>query len=121
MTNKESNAVKILTKGTAYLLEWRDEDGLHRGYVPPEVVEMVDGVATVPTAVLMAAAPYGDDLLSFVHEIAPVTARDVVEALHNAGLWTSRDMLNDAKQVRAVVASLNPVNAQQLLTNARRQ
>lgn len=117
----ETIAVRIIGKGAATLLEWRDEDGLHRGYVPPEVVEMVDGVATVPTAVLMAAAPYGDDLLALVPEIPQLTASDVVEALHNAGMWTSRDMLNDAKQVRAVVASLNPVNAQLLLLNARRQ
>jgi len=113
--------VKIIERGNAHLLEWRDSDGaIHRGYVPSNMVMADNGTASVLPAVLLAAAPYGDDLSSLIPTIAPVSPSDVAQAFHEAGLWSARDILNNSDKARGVVNSLNPIRIRELVINARR-
>ena len=73
------------------LVEWYDSDGdRYRAWFPVEMV-VKDQVEDVNRGL-----EYGDDFAALIHRLP--NKRDIVQALHNQGLWSYSDLaINPAK------------------------
>lgn len=81
------------------LVEWMDEKvNLHRAWFPVE--EVVEGeVKSIDRGL-----EYGDDFATLIHKLP--TKHDIVQALHNQGLWSFNDLaINPAKVQIALTAT----------------
>lgn len=108
--------IKILQKSdSSLLIEWRDEEGLHRGVIPTGLVsgEFVDD------AFLSLAIPHGIDWEYLLERVMrPVTPHDLAEALRNHGFWTSEDLRSRPSAVLGVLQEVYGVDFQKLLVVA---
>jgi len=103
------NVIKV-KKGQA-LIEWADETGLHRGYVPSKDVE--NGDVKNPER----AAPYGVDFAKHIKRIPK--AADFARALNNVGIWTYEDLeANPSKATGVILQVYGPV-LNQILTGIK--
>lgn len=102
----------------ASLIEWTDEEGIHRGTIPEELV--VNGA--VNNEILTTAIPYGVDwalaLEGVLHEITP---RTFAKALYGSGFWTLQDLRQNPNAVIGVILSVCGIDFQTLVIAAERQ
>lgn len=97
------------------LIEWQD-DGLHRGTIPEE---LVDG-ERVDDACLSLAIPYGVDFEAGLDgRLQPVTPKVISDALHDAGIWTYEDMARNPGKVQGVLMTVYGIDFQLLIQIAQ--
>ena len=94
----------------ATLVQWQDQDGLHRCYLPTELV-----TNDIPWAVLATGIPYGVDWEQY-----PVilNSDDLAKALRNRGVWTQDDLKNTAN-VKAAIQDALGIQIKTLIDFAR--
>lgn len=92
------------------LVQWQDNNGLHRCYLPIEVVK-----ADLPLTVLLTGIPYGVDWEQY-----PVilNSDDLAKALRNRGVWTQGD-LKDTANVKAAIQDALGIQIKTLIDFAR--
>lgn len=92
----------IERKQGAALIQWDDEEGLHRGIIPEEVLGE-DGV-TVRDELLSLSIPYGVDWeVHLEGTVGLVTPAIIARNLRNAGIWTAEDALSNPKSLIGAV------------------
>jgi len=90
------NVTVISTRNMTALVEWYDEEGLHRGYIPQEVI--YDNV--VDDNILSVAIPYGLDWEYIIGEMLDkVTPHVFSENLRKVGIWTMEDLRSKPSEV----------------------
>lgn len=75
----------IEIKGQSALVEWEQDGMLRRGYVPAEIIEDDH----VDETDLDRSIPYG---LLFEEVMGDVSASEIIDSLHRAGIWTYSDL-----------------------------
>lgn len=99
--------LKIIKRvGEAILVEWRDEEGVHRATLP------ADSPMTDPEQ----GIPYGrqwEEILS------PTTVERKAQALREAGIWTARDLRQNIQRVRAALQDQVETDLAALLRSIR--
>lgn len=95
----------IKTKAGQSLIEWNEDNNMHRAWVPHEDVK--HGEIETPERGL----PYGDEI-----ELTDLPkAAAIVQALHNAGLWTWEDIRVNPSAVQSAVTQVYDSVISQLL------
>jgi hypothetical protein len=90
------NVKIIASKNQTALVEWEDADGLHRGYIPEEVI--YDNV--VDDDVLSIVIPYGLEWEYIIGDLLnKVTPREFSKNLRKAGIWSMQDLRSNPSVV----------------------
>lgn len=84
--------------GQSVLVEWRDDSGPHRAYVPREDVSS----DTCSEDVLSAGMPYGVEWAEIV-DVSGVTPQEVARQLRRHNLWTHRDIQQNPAALLAAI------------------
>lgn len=116
--------VQILEqRGKSALVEWADAEGMHRVFVPVDVLSFEEGAGDVPASVhadyaaLRSGIPFGD-----AWELLPLGrsgAEHVAAALRNRGIWTKEDVRTRTQEVRAALAAAYSSDLKVILEYAR--
>jgi hypothetical protein len=120
MTN---TAVRIIERNNeTSLVQWVENGKLCRAYLPNSEVTL-DGKQSDRGR---ARAPhqgieYGDDLEEAIGKLPAVTINQVVEALHQAGIWHLEDVAADPNRVVAAFQSVYRLQINTLLQAHRRK
>lgn len=106
----------IQQKRQSTLVEWTDEDGTQRVYVP---TTEVDGTAVHPD-VLAVGIPYGDPFDDIINLSGTDTVKaTLIKELHKRGLYTADDVLANVRAVKAAVTDAYGLNVADVLRSAR--
>jgi len=98
------------------LVEWVSDGAAHRGYVPSSLV--VDG--SVETTELASAAPYGVPWAALFQVDAKSLPEKLEKALHNANLWTYRDVCNNPQAVIGAIQVAYGIDFSAVMAAARK-
>jgi len=113
---------EISRVGEAILVEWNDGKALHRATIPvdlsPEQAEItVDSeILGVAKDVLEKGIPYGVPWLDVLKLSANLP--DLVDGLHNAGIWTSHDVQTHARELHGIIQAFYGVDVAAVITVA---
>lgn len=108
--------VVIRTKGQSSLVEWQDEAGSHRSWMPARSIRYRDDLPYVKEPAQGIA--YGVDFAEAIR--GKVSPKEIHTALNKAGVWTWEDVLAQPATVVAVVTDATGV-ANHLLATAREE
>lgn len=101
--------------GTA-LIEWEDEEGLHRGMIPEETVR--DGV--VVDELIPLSIPVGVDWeFILADHIGAMTPQRLAKELRKAGIWTFDDLTKNVPKAEEVIRNIYGVDLSVLLRSAK--
>lgn len=111
-----TQVVVIRTKGLSALVEWQDDAGAHRSYVPVRTIRYRDESPYVKDP--SQGIAYGVDFTEAIR--GRVSPKEIHAALNRAGIWTWEDVLANPTTVVAVVVDATGV-ANHLLASAREE
>lgn len=109
--------VKIIeTINKNILIEWEDDNGLHRGTVPEETLNG----NVIDDTMLSLAIPFGVEwefvLEDFVGEMTP---QNLASSLRKAGIWTFEDLRARPQKALQVIQSIYGVDLSSLIRSTR--
>jgi hypothetical protein len=90
------------------LIEWLQDNDLHRGRIPSELIVGDD----VEDACLSLAIPYGVDWEMALQSVNLLTAADYSRALHANGLWTEDDVIGNPGKVHETLRQVLRIDFQ---------
>jgi hypothetical protein len=106
------------------LVEFTDEEGLQRKFLPRAMVKHVNikGPATFEASVLQYSLEYSDvDLTEALGEqLPPISVRELQSELRRRGLWTRADYQKHLGIVTAVITQLRGYDVSLIMNAANR-
>lgn len=112
----ETPVVVLRSKGAASLVEWQDDAGVHRNWLPVKVITHRGDETFVKDPAM--GIPEGVDFADAIK--GKVSPKEIDQALKRAGIWTWADVLaNPAIVVGVVTDTVGVANA--LLATAREE
>lgn len=84
------NVQKIARKGRSILVEWADDEGQHRSYVPYDSVFDIQGQSVCELADL--GIPYGVPWELLAHQLPAIDGTELQKELRRLGIWTYDDL-----------------------------
>jgi len=100
-------------KGHAVLVEWRDEEGYQRAYVPAKVVE--DDYC--PDDELLLGIPHGLPWGEIVGDLV-ISGEEIEQALRAHGIWTLEDAQENATRAAAALLAVHKGGVETLVRRA---
>jgi hypothetical protein len=83
--------VKVLArKGRSLLVEWRDEQGQQRSYVPLDSVVDIEGQTVCELAEM--GIPFGVPWETLAHRLPAIDGTALQQELRRLGIWTLDDL-----------------------------
>ena len=110
----------IARKNKSTLVEWADDSGLHRGFVPSDSIALDpdSGRALSFVAIddLAMALPYGLPWADIVELV--ISMKEMEQHLYKAGIWTADDVRENPLVALAAIGKAYSANIRSLLEAA---
>lgn len=99
----------------AALVEWRDDKGVHRAYIP--ITDLDASRSQADEEALRAGIPYGE--LWETLALGQVGSEAIATALRNRNIWTLQDVRTHVGEVKAAIQEAYSADLKYLLELAR--